>query len=408
MQQPKIFKLIGPSAIISLSQLFGTSLWFSANSAADGLTQAWDATASDIGWLTSAVQAGFILGTLAASLGGLADRYPASFIFVVSAIVGASANACFAWLASGLGSGLAFRFLVGLSLAGIYPIGMKLIVSWEPERTGRALALLVAMLTMGTASPHLLQALGDVQQWQWIVTTSSLLALVAAVLVLALGDGPHLPIRPVKAGSIAGHGTAILAAFRIPQFRAAAVGYFGHMWELYAFWAITPLLVTATGLAEQYPRLGVPGLSFMIIASGAIGCLVGGWFAQRIGNAPVALAALVFSGTSAVVFAIFCQDLSGSVLLGLLLIWGATVVADSPQFSTLSIKACPSHMVGGVLAVQNAIGFTLTVVSIGMTSYFFESMGPQTVWLLVPGPVVGFIGYRLTESRTSRSRRKVN
>ncbi|GAB5378238.1 MAG: MFS transporter [Acuticoccus sp.] len=391
--RPRRPQWLGPVAIISLAQLFGTSLWFSANSATDGLMRDWGADAADIGWLTNAVQAGFIIGTLAISLGGIADRFRASAIFVVSALVGAAANAAFAWLAHDVSSGAAMRFVVGLSLAGIYPIGMKLIVSWEPQRTGPALALLVAMLTLGTALPQLLRASGGDLSWQWIVTASSLLALVGAAMIRALGDGPHLA-APV-AGSARVRPAAVLAAFRIPQYRAAATGYFGHMWELYAFWTMVPLIVTAADLPARFPLLGAAGLTFAIIGIGALGSLIGGRLSRVLGSAPVALGALSLSGASILVFALFWQVLPAAALLVVLLVWGASVVADSPHFSALSATACPRALIGAALAIQNAIGFSISMVSISGATLLYDRVGPLAVWLLVPGPIAGLVGYAI-------------
>lgn len=379
-----------PVAIVAIAQLFGTSLWFSANSAADGLMRAWDVGAGEIGWLTNAVQAGFIGGTLAMSLLGIADRFRASRIFVASALAGALSNACFAWLAQDVWTGAFFRFLVGLSLAGIYPIGMKLVVSWEPERTGQALALLVAMLTLGTALPHGLRLTGGELPWQWIVTCSSLLALAGAWLIHRLGTGPHLPIRPARDRQAR---SSVLSAFRIGRFRAAALGYFGHMWELYAFWTAVPLLVASTGLAAQFPVPGVAGLSFAVIGAGAVGCLAGGALSQRIGSGRVALGALAISGGCGAAFALGWQILPPAALMGVLLVWGASVVADSPQFSALSARSCPRDMVGAALAIQNALGFAITILSIAGVTALFERIGPAAVWLLVPGPIAGLLGY---------------
>lgn len=386
---------LGPVAVVSIAQLFGTSLWFSANSAADGLIDAWGADASAIGWLTNAVQAGFILGTLGMSLLGLADRFRASTIFVTSALAGALFNLGFAWLAHDVVSGSLFRFLVGLSLAGIYPIGMKLIVSWEPERTGQALALLVAMLTLGTALPHFLRFTGGQLPWQWIVSGSSGLALLGAALVHRLGTGPHLP----AAAAGAKRTRTVLSAFTIARFRAAAIGYFGHMWELYAFWTAVPMLVAATGLDAGFPALGVAGLSFLVIAAGALGCLAGGALSQRIGSAGVAMASLILSGGCIVTFALGWQALPAGALLAVLLLWGASVVADSPQFSALSARACPRDMVGAALAIQNAVGFAITMLSILAATILIQKVGPSAVWLLLPGPLVGVAGYLITLRR---------
>lgn len=384
----KTTRRLPPVATIAIAQLFGTSLWFSANSATDELMQRWNATAADIGWLTSAVQVGFILGTLVFALGGLADRYRASRIFVYCALAGALCNAGFAWLSQGLASGMLLRFLVGLTLAGIYPIGMKLIVSWAPERTGQALAHLVAMLTLGTALPHALREAGASLPWQGIITASSLLALFGALLVLRLGDGPHLPNAPAPRSMLGG-----IDAFRVPRFRAAALGYFGHMWELYTFWTLVPLLVASVLTTETPLPLGVAGLSFVVIAMGALGCWVGGALSQRVGSAKVALSALAASGLCALAFALFWQVLPASLLMLLLLVWGAMVIADSPQFSSLAARACPQERVGAALAIMNSLGFALTVVSIAVTTALFEHLGLAATWLLVPGPILGLAGY---------------
>lgn len=389
-------------ATIAIAQLLGTSLWFSANSAADDLMSTWHVSAADIGWLTSSVQGGFILGTLIMALGGLADRYRASRIFVCSAIAGALFNACFAWLSEGLASAIVFRFLVGMSLAGIYPVGMKLIVSWAPERTGQALAQLVAMLTLGTALPHALREVGADLPWQTIILASSALALLGALLIHILGDGPHLPDarqRKALALAMAGRQATVLDAFKVNRFRAAAWGYFGHMWELYAFWTVVPLLVSHTVLASEYPRLGVSGMAFGIIGVGALGCLIGGLLSRRFGSAKVALGALASSCTCALVFALFWSDLPAITLGLLLLVWGATVIADSPQFSALSAKACPQELVGAALAIQNSIGFAITVVSIAATTALFEHIGLGAAWLLVPGPIVGLLGFAWASRR---------
>jgi MFS family permease len=389
-----------PVATIAVAQLFGTSLWFSANSAADDLRRAWGASVSDIGILTSAVQLGFILGTLVFALSGLADRFPASRIFTVCALLGAGFNACFAWLSTGIASGAVFRFAVGICLAGIYPIGMKLIVSWVPERTGSALAYLVAMLTLGTALPHALRLIGATWKWQYVIVSSSTLAALAALLIYVQGDGPHLALRKGIPGARTG---AVLGAFASRDFRAAALGYFGHMWELYAFWTIVPLLIVRTSLNLNLHNVKVSGLAFAIISAGAFGCVVGGLFTHRWGSARVAAVALSLSGLCCFIFALAWRAFSPVGLLALLLVWGAAVVTDSPQFSALSARACPPTLVGAALAIQISVGFAITIVSIAIATGLFDRLGAEVAWVLLPGPLLGLLGFYPQWSRSFKS-----
>ncbi|WP_082367993.1 MFS transporter [Piscinibacter sakaiensis] len=375
---------------IAAAQLFGTSLWFSANSAADDLARRWGLATADIGHLTVAVQAGFIAGTLLLALSGLADRFRASRIFVACALLGAAANAGFALLSGGLADALAWRFVVGLTLAGIYPLGMKLIIGWAPGRAGAALAVLVGMLVIGTALPHLLRALGQAWDGRLVILASSGLALVSAAMVGRLGDGPHQAPSPARGPAARPMPAQLLAALRVPAFRAAALGYFGHMWELYAFWTLVPMLLARSSLGAAGADLAT--LSFAVIAVGGLGCFAGGLASTRWGSARVAAAALAGSGGCALVFAAGGHAWAPLPLALLLLAWGTTVVADSPHFSALSARASPPALVGSALAVQNGIGFALTLGAIALVTGQLDRVGPAVVWWLVPGPLLGLLG----------------
>lgn len=372
-------------ATIVVAQLFGTSLWFSANSAADDVMRQWHVGAAAIGWLTMATQLGFIAGTLSFAISGLADRFAASRLFACCAVAGAACNLGFALFANNVTTGMVWRFLVGLCLAGIYPIGMKLVVQWAPQHAGKALAWLVGMLTLGTALPQGIKAVGGSLPWQTPVVAASVLAMIAAVMILRLGQAPG---APPQAGGRLAFG-AVWQAFALKDFRAATFGYFGHMWELYAMWTLTPLLIARTGLAQA---MGVSAatLAFVVIAAGAAGCVLGGQLSARIGSARVAAFAMGVSALCCLAFPWVAAQ-TATAALALMVIWGASVVADSPQFSALAARACPAPIVGSALSIQNAIGFAITVVAIGLTTRLVDGLGLHIAWVLLPGPLLGLI-----------------
>lgn len=378
--------MIRATKIIVLAQLLGTSLWFSTNGVASDLIDDWGIDAGGIGLLTSAVQLGFIASTIALALFGLADRFSAAKIFAASAALGAVANAGVILVANNLAQGIAFRFVVGIALGGIYPIGMKLVVSWSPDQAGPALAWLVGMLTLGTASPHLIRGVASGSSATTIVLSSSAAALIAGVMIARLGTGPHAA-KPARSNNI-------LSIFKIPAFRGAALGYFGHMWELYAFWTITPIL--ARELLEEFGSVSdaqVSLASFAVIAVGAGGCILAGSLSRVHSSALVAAVALTVSGAISLLYPLLALVVPVLAVVALLL-WGVAVVADSAQFSAIAATAAPKEQLGGALALQNAIGFFITIGSISLLSQHIETWGIWSVWLLTPGPVLGLIAMR--------------
>lgn len=377
-----------PLITIVIAQLFGTSLWFSVNGVGTALQQSAGLSGADLGLLTMAVQAGFISGTLVIATSGLADRLLANQLFAMAAVCGAIINAAFIFSLESLTGAILLRFMTGLCLAGIYPLGMKLVVSWTPYQAGAALGWLVGMLTLGTASPHLLRGMTLHMPWQTPLLLSSLLALVAAAMIYRLGVGPHLP--PTAVG---GRPWAGLAAFRRRDFRAAALGYFGHCWELYAFWTLTPFLV-----ARELARLDAPTtyqawLSFAVIAIGMPGCVLAGRASRRFGSARVAFVALATSGALCLFYP-WLGSAPPLMLLALLLLWGFSVIADSAQFSALASVSAPSDRLGAALAMMNAIGFSLTLPAIALVTSLWSTQGLMVIWWLLPGPLLGLLAMR--------------
>jgi hypothetical protein len=275
---------------------------------------------------------------------------------------------------------------------------MKMIVQWVGGRPAAALGWLVGMLTLGTAMPHALRASGASWPWEAVVVASSALALVGAVLVGFLGDGPFAasPNRPGTAG--APRPGAVWQVFRVPTFRASAFGYFGHMWELYAFWSVLPWLCRPI-VVELARRDGDAGagpvalLSFAVIAVGGIGCVLGGLWSRRIGSARVAACALAGSGLMCLVYPLL-PDAALAWRIAALFFWGFCVVADSPQFSALSSQFAPPQLLGSALVAQNGIGFLITVASILVLSHAVPAWGSAAMWILVPGPLLGLWALR--------------
>lgn len=373
---------------IVFAQLAGTSLWFAGNAVMGDVSSLWALPDGAIGWVTSSVQFGFIVGTLISAITTLSDRVSVRWLFVACAIFAAIAN-LLPLLIPGLASLLISRFFIGVFLAGIYPVGMKLAASWYQAGLSTALGWLVGALVLGTASGHLIRAFAP--SWQVILWSVSALAAIGGLSIAALvPEGPHIgqaaPFSP----------TALFEVFKKADFRAAALGYFGHMWELYAFWALVPAIV-ATLLKPSTSSLSFA--SGTIIALGALGCVVGGFAARKLGSSTVAFWHLILSGAlalSAPLWLMAPQPIAW-ICLGL---WGYAVVADSPQFSTLTAKTAPNALVGTGLTIVTSIGFAVTILSIEATSALLTRYAIASILpLLAIGPVFGLISMRPLRKR---------
>ena len=397
-----------PVALIALAQLFGTSLWFTPNAVLTPMLASWGFagdSAAALGQLTSSVQGGFIVGTLVLGLAGLADRFAARHLFMASCVLGALTNLALL-IAPGLLSASGLRVLTGLALAGIYPIGLKLMVQTAPDRAGAALAWLVGMLVLGTGLPHALAALqqGEGMQLPWgaAISTASLLAIVGAGLVAMLATPAAKTTTAPRQATAAKDGrntflaraTRGLAAWQYPGFVRGALGYFGHMWELYTLWALTPLLLTqmasATGVTLSTASLAWH--SFLVIAIGAPGCVIGGWLSRSRGSLWVARLGLAGSVTLTLIFVAATQLEAGyGVLLALLALWSLLAVIDSPQFSALAAGGTPVELQASALAMMNAFGFSLSLVSIALLTPLIAGHGSLLLLALLPGPLLGLL-----------------
>ncbi|MEO1258892.1 MAG: MFS transporter [Bacteroidota bacterium] len=374
--------------IIVFAQFAGTSLWFAGNAVARDLWTALNLTVGSVGDITSAVQLGFIAGTLVFAVLSIADRFSPTRVFLFSALAGALFNVSVIWLAKDLFSLLSLRFLTGFFLAGIYPVGMKISADWYEKGLGKALGYLVGALVFGTAFPHFLKAFSGGLAWENILTTTSILATLGGVLIYFLvGDGPYRKAAPKFEWG------AIPKIFSYKKFRAAAFGYFGHMWELYAMWTFVPILLNDFFI-RNHIIAPVSLWSFIIIGMGGFGCIMGGYISLKKGSAKVASGMLLASGIICLISP-YLFVLPTNLFLLVLIIWGFSVVGDSPQFSTIVAQTAPKEYIGTALTIVNCIGFALTIFSIQLLVFLQNKIGVHLYYLfLLPGPIFGLWSMR--------------
>ena len=378
-----------PILLIVLAQMFGTSLWFSTNGVLKQIEQIWSLSTSDLGLLTNSVQFGFIIGTLLFSVTGFADKFKPSRIVMLCCFLGATSNALIVFEEISFTSVIFSRLVVGVALAGIYPIGMKLIISWNPQKAPNTLGLLVGMLVLGSSLPYLIRALGISFDWHYTVIITSGLCYIAGVTIYLMGDGPHLVTYEKPSFRLLDQVSELLGN---RKYIASAVGYFGHMWELYAFWTCVPILIAISVSQHEIDKQEfiISLLSFLIIGLGFISCVLGGILAKPFGSSRVASLSLALSLSICLIYPLL-GNLSFFLDLFLLMLWGFFVISDSPQFSAISASVCPKHLVGTALTTQNCIGFSISMITIFLTTHFHETLGLYFVWILLPGPILGLI-----------------
>ncbi|MAL18167.1 MAG: MFS transporter [Balneola sp.] len=372
--------------IIVLAQFTGTSLWFAGNAVVSDIILELDLLEMFIGYITMAVQAGFIVGTLIFAFLNVADRFSPVKVFLWCAVGGSLANLMTIWSGSFTEVMIA-RFATGIFLAGIYPVGMKIAADWHKEGLGKALGYLVGALVVGTAFPHLLKFLGGDLPWRFVLVSTSILATAGGVLLYAtVDDGPY---RKPSAG-FKFKVNAISNLFKNKNFRSAAFGYFGHMWELYTFWAFVPVMLAWYVHSNSQIEISVSFWSFVIIGIGGISCVIGGYWSIKKSSKWVSKISLAVSGLCCLLIP-FGFNIPLALFLLLLLIWGIFVIPDSPQFSTMVAQSSESSYVATGLTIVNSLGFAITIVSIQLVNWIWaDSESVFVFWVMALGPLVGF------------------
>lgn len=371
--------------VIIFSQFACTSLWFAGNAIVGDLAKYHDLEPGLTGLMLSTVQLGFILGTLLFAAMMLVDRFSPSKLFLGCAFLAALCNAILLLEHLTELTLLTARFTTGFFLAGIYPVGMKIASDYYEQGLGKALGFLVGALVLGTSFPHGIRGMSLGTDYTLVITITSVLAICGGLsMYLLVPNGPFRKpstVLQLKAG---------ITLFKIPAFKNAAFGYFGHMWELYAFWAFLPFAI------GTYNSLGNSTISssiwtFIIIALGCVSCIIGGYISLKKGSKKVAVVSLAISGILCCISPLLFQ-LPQQLFLILLSVWGMAVVSDSPQFSTLVAASAPAQLKGTALTLVNCIGFTISIVSIQLLSFLVKGIDPVYIFsILAIGPVFGLI-----------------
>lgn len=384
---------------LALAELLAMTVWFSASAVVPALTAAWALDGAGQAGLTMAVQAGFVAGAIVSALLNLADRLPTRQLFAGSALLAAACTALIPLAANGLALALPLRFLTGLFLAGVYPVGMKIVATWTREDRGLGIGLLVAGLTLGNATPHLLSATGGTARWQPVLYGAALLAALGGILALvAVSEGPYRTPAPRFRWRYAGE------VMRQRDILLANLGYLGHMWELFAMLTWLPVFLVASFQASGTGQVAARVAAFVAVGAGAISCLVAGRLADRLGRTTITIVSLVVSGACALSIGwLFGGDAGWIVLLSI--IWGLAVIADSAQFSACVSELCQPEYIGTALTLQTSLGFLLTLATIRLVPTIESAAGWGWAFaLLALGPLVGAVAMGLLRRLPEASR----
>ncbi|WP_405569280.1 nitrate/nitrite transporter [Winogradskyella sp. Asnod2-B02-A] len=373
--------------IIIFSQFCCTSLWFAGNSIINELIAFFNLSSESLGYISSSVQFGFIIGTFVFAILSLSDRFSPSRVFFICASLGAIFNLGMLYSNNNIYTLLGFRFLTGFSLAGIYPVGMKIAADYFEKGLGKSLSFLIAALVLGTAFPYLIQSFEFNINWQVVIWTTSILASIGGFLILLF-----VPNGPYQKRAEKFDKSKIFKVFKNSNFRASAFGYFGHMWELYAFWTFVPVILMLYQKLHNV-TIHIPLFSFIIIASGTVSCILGGFISRKLGIKKTAFLALTISGLCCLLSPIFFMISSTPIFITLLIIWGMAVIADSPLFSTMVAQNCEVQSIGTALTIVNCIGFSLTIISIQLLGALIANYNLSifVFMILGLGPILGLM-----------------